>query len=105
MQPNPALFTLQIAELQCGRGMIGLTFCPGLNPDDAHTRNRGGPHSKPRTTPHLSARIRERSMAGGVGWLCRQVPQVQAVPTSRENSLIRATKQRMPAFPHATGKQ
>lgn len=69
MQPNPALFTLQIAALPCGRGMLGLTFCPGINPDDEHTRNRGGPHAKPRTTPHLSALIRDRSMAGGVGWL------------------------------------
>lgn len=42
MQPNPNLFPLQIATLSCGRGMLGLTFCPGMNTDDAKTRSSGG---------------------------------------------------------------
>ncbi len=42
MQPDPNLFPLQIATLSCGRGMLGLTFCPGMNTDDAKTRSSGG---------------------------------------------------------------
>jgi len=42
MQPNPMEFPLQIAELSCGSGILGLTHCPGMNTDDAHTRRMGG---------------------------------------------------------------